>query len=110
MKYQVTCTVKHSTYERITAFGCTTNGVVVRFSEEEGIRRIRSGDEFFVERPAGHVVKVEIAEREGREYLKTEPDGERPDNLLALPHCKEQPKPTPPAPAFVPAGSHGFFL
>jgi hypothetical protein len=32
-------------------------------------------------------VKVIIATRLGREYLKTEADGEQPDNLLALPEC-----------------------
>ena len=35
----------------------------------------------------GHTAKVIIAEHEGREYLKTERDGTRADNLLSLPHC-----------------------
>ena len=32
-------------------------------------------------------VKVIIAERNGRKYLKTEADGLEPNNLLALPSC-----------------------
>ncbi|TGU87369.1 DUF3892 domain-containing protein [Mesorhizobium sp. M00.F.Ca.ET.151.01.1.1] len=38
--------------------------------------------------PNGKSVWVIVAERgNGRKYLKTEPDGVEPNNLLALPHC-----------------------
>ena len=107
MQYEVTCTKKHSTYERITELGCRANGANFHFSEEEAIRRIKDGDEFYVNRPDGHVVKVRIAEREGQPYLTTEPDGERPNNLISLPHCKPHHKPGPPPPVFTPAPSHG---
>jgi hypothetical protein len=46
------------------------------------------------------------AEHEGHPYVKTEADGFRPDNLLALPHCVEQTKPSTPPVRTVPAHSH----
>src|SRR5258708_36759092 len=88
VRYRVTCTTNHPSRERITHLGCVTNTNLYQlFSEEEAIKRKKNGDTFYVERPAGHVVEVVIAEREGREYLKTEPDGGKPDNLLSLPDC-----------------------
>jgi hypothetical protein len=88
MRYRITCTQNHPAHGRITDFGCVTNTNLYQFfSEEEGIKRIKSGDTFYVERPVNHIVEVVIAKRENTEYLKTEPDGEKPDNLLALPDC-----------------------
>ncbi len=88
MRYRITCTTNHPTHERITHLGCVTNTNLYQlFSEEEAIKRIEDGDTFYVERPVGHVVEVVIAKRDGRKYLKTEPDGEKPDNLLSLPDC-----------------------
>lgn len=38
--------------------------------------------------PAGESVWIEVKQRRnGRKYLKTEPDGVEPNNLLALPRC-----------------------
>lgn len=113
MKFKVTCTTKHSTYERITDVGCVSDaGHNHRFTEEEVLHRIDSGDEFHVTRPEGHTVKVVRAERHNRPYIKTEADGERPDNLLSLPHCAEKPKVNPVVPPtrVVPAGSHSVGL
>jgi hypothetical protein len=106
LKYAITCTTKHSTFERITHVGCVTDtGLYQRFTEDEAINRIRSGDEFHVTRE-GHTVKVIIAEHEGRPYLKTERDDFRPDNLLALKHCPEVPKPATPPVRTTPVRSH----
>ncbi len=106
MKYNVTCTTKHSSYERITHLGCVSDtGFSERFTEDEAIQRIRDGHEFHVTRD-GHTAKVIIAEHEGREYLKTERDGVRSDNLLALPHCVAKPMPTVPPVRTTPAHSH----
>jgi antitoxin (DNA-binding transcriptional repressor) of toxin-antitoxin stability system len=105
----VTCTTKHSTYERITHVGCVSDtGLYHRFTEEEVLQRIANGDEFHVTRPEGHTVKIIPAERHNHPYVKTEPDGERPDNLLSLPHCVEKPKDNRVVPPtrVVPAGSH----
>ena len=41
---------------------------------------------FYVE-VAGDKVWVEVIKREGREYIKTENDGDMPNNLLSLPEC-----------------------
>jgi hypothetical protein len=88
MRYRTTCTTNHPTHQRITHLGCvTTSNLYQLFTENEAIKRIEDGDAFYVERPAGHVIEVVIAMREGRKYLKTERDGEKPDNLLSLPEC-----------------------
>jgi hypothetical protein len=112
--YQVTCREKHSLYERITSIGCAEvgTGVIKRFTEDEAITRIEVGnDSFYVERPVGHRVWVIVAQREGRKYLKTETDGEKPDNLLSLPECpKKKPEPTGTRRTVVAAPSHGSGL
>jgi hypothetical protein len=106
MKFSVNCTTKHSTYERITHLGCVSDtGSTHRFTEDEAISMIRKGDEFSVTRE-GHTARLIIAEHEGRPYLKTERDGFRPDNLLALKHCADIPKPVAPAVVTTPARSH----
>jgi len=106
MEYAVSCTTKDAKNERITYIGCkSATGFYQRFSEAEAISAIRSGDSFHVTR-GGRTVKVVIAEHEGKEYLKTEPDAFRPDNLLALEHCKEVPKPATPPVRTIPTGSH----
>jgi len=88
MRYRITCTTNHPSFTRITHLGCvTTTNLYQLLSEEDAITRLRNGDSFYVERPTGHVVEVLIAQREGRDYLKTEADGEKPDNLLSLPDC-----------------------
>jgi len=109
--YRVTCREKHSLYERIVSIGCAEvgTGVITRFTEDEAIKRIKQGsDRFYVERPEGHRVWVIVAEREGREYLKTETDGEKPDNLLSLPECPaKKPEPFGTRRTVVAAPSHG---
>jgi hypothetical protein len=58
-------------------------------SEEEAIDGIENDKwDFFVNR-GGRVAKVVVAiSRYGHKYLKTEADGEMPDNLLSLYECK----------------------
>ncbi len=89
MRHRVTCSTKSKPHECISHLGChTTTNVYLYLSEAEVIRRIEShADTFYVERPSGHIVEVVVAERGGKKYLKTEADGEKPDNLLALPEC-----------------------
>lgn len=44
---------------------------------------------FYVENPPGDKVNVVVAiSPYGNEYLKTETDGDRPNNLLSLPECR----------------------
>ncbi len=80
-------TNRYSAHERISHIGGTNpDETRWRVSESDAIEGIKNGTwAFYVERPAGH--RVIIATRLGREYLKTEADGEQPDNLLSLPEC-----------------------
>lgn len=79
-----------SAHERITTVGGTNqDGRPWSLTQEEAIQGVKEGKwAFFVEHPGGHRVAVTIARSAaGHEYLKTEPDGEQPNNLLALPEC-----------------------
>jgi hypothetical protein len=82
-------TDRTSAHERIKSIGGTNpGGGSWKLPESQAIQHIKTGRyAFHVERPTGHRVKVIVATRLGREYLKTEADGEQPDNLLALPEC-----------------------
>lgn len=52
----------------------------------EAVLLIKSGEWlFFVERPSGDPVRIEVASRQGREFIKTVADGDNPNNLLELP-------------------------
>jgi hypothetical protein len=110
--YRVTCKEKHSLFERVVSIGCVESGTGIfrRFTEEEAIQRIKQGiDRFYVEKPEGHSVWLIVAEREGREYLKTEADGEKPDNLLSQPECPEKKtEPSGSRRTVVAAPSHGI--
>jgi hypothetical protein len=58
-------------------------------SQGAAITLIESGEwEFFVEQ-GGRRAKVIVAVSwQGNKYLKTEADGEQPNNLLSLPTCR----------------------
>ncbi len=109
-RYRVTCTLKHEKNERIVSLGCySPANIYYTFTETEVIDRLENQtDSFYVERPTGHVVDLIVAEREGRKYVKTEADGEKPDNLLSLSNCLAKPHHVPTAGRVViPAASHG---
>ena len=89
---RIQCTNKTnrtSAHERIhNVGGINPNGTRWKMSESKAIQDIKNGTyAFYVERPLGHRVNVVIAKKDGHEYLKTVPDGEQPNNLLALPEC-----------------------
>jgi hypothetical protein len=112
-RYRVTCITKREKYERILGLGCyTPTNVFLTFTEAQVIDRIENyGDTFYVERPTGHVVDlIVVKERDGTKYVKTEADGEKPDNLLSLPPCPAKQSTTSAAGALgavVAAASHG---
>jgi hypothetical protein len=57
-------------------------------TEAEVMTSMRAGHTFYVHRPPMARVEVVIRTRNNVPYLKTEPDGELYDNLLALPECR----------------------
>lgn len=111
MRYRIFCTTPALQQERIASIGCVDEAGTKRtFNEAEAIGLIEGKQaSFYVERPDGHHVEV-IVEKSpvGRKFLKTEPDGEKPNNLLALPHCKIEPPVIVPPRTFTPARSHGW--
>lgn len=87
MATEITCinkTDRQSAHERIRSIG----GRGWRISQEEAIRRIDLKTEEFYVSKGGSRVKVITAVRNGYKYIKTENDGEQPNNLLSLPECQ----------------------
>lgn len=91
-RHEVSCVRKSNRYnphESILGIGgINPDGTRWYATQEQAIGWIESGKyEFFV-RVGGREVKVIVAvSRYGNHYLKTEADGEEPNNLLSLPEC-----------------------
>lgn len=91
-RHEVRCVNKSDRYnphERILFIGgINPNGTRWKLSQEEAINGIESGKWSFYVSRGGYTVDVIVAvSRYGNKYLKTEADGESPDNLLSLPEC-----------------------
>lgn len=89
---QIQCinkTDRTSPHERIHSIGgLNPDGSRWKLSEDKAIEGIKDGTWRFWTSGGGKSVWVVIAKTaQGHEYLKTEPDGVQPDNLLALPEC-----------------------
>ncbi|HEV7276111.1 MAG TPA: DUF3892 domain-containing protein [Devosiaceae bacterium] len=90
---QIKCinkTDRTSAHERIrNVGGVNPSGTRWKLSVPEAISGIKAGKwRFFCERPQGDKVWVVIQRSAaGNEYLKTEADGDQPNNLLSLPEC-----------------------
>lgn len=78
---------RQSAHERITHVGGTTPKRW-KITQPEAIAHIKSGEWKFYTSVNGKSVWVIVARTgQGHEYLKTENDGEQPNNLLSLPEC-----------------------
>ena len=91
-KHQVLCVNKSDRYnphECITYIGGkNSDGTAWRITQADAIEGIESSKWSFYVDKNGHTVNVIIAiSKYGYKYIKTEADGEHPNNLLSLPEC-----------------------
>lgn len=93
--HQVTCIIPDGDDKdrRIDSIGGATGGDKNNgpwyINLDKAIQGIKDKKwKFWTTTKDGKSVWVEIAKRNGREYLKTEADDLEPNNLLALPRCR----------------------
>lgn len=87
---QIMCinkTDRMNPHERIRAVGGVHEGARWWLPLDQAIATIRDGTHRYWTSANGKSVWVIIAKHNGNEYLKTESDGDHPNNLLALSEC-----------------------
>lgn len=92
-KHEVKCinkTDRYDAHERISHIGgINPSGTNWKLTQKEAIDNIESGKYSFFVNVAGKPVDVIVSvSRYGNKYIKTESDGEQPNNLLSLIECK----------------------
>ena len=90
--HEIKCIVKSdraNPHERILFVGgLNADGTPWKLSQTDAIQGIEAGRWRFWVAAGGKSVWVVVAiSRFGNKYLKTEADGEQPNNLLSLPTC-----------------------
>ncbi|HAP51999.1 MAG TPA: DUF3892 domain-containing protein [Marinobacter adhaerens] len=94
--HEITCINKsdrQNPHERITHIGGKAGGEngggPWKITQEKAIDGIEAGTwAFYVTKNGSRVNVVVATSRYGNKYLKTEADGEQPNNLLSLPECR----------------------
>ena len=90
-RFQVSCINKidrPNPHERITHIGGVSNGKSWKITQQDAITGIETGKWDFFVKVGGKEVNVIVAvSRYNNKYLKTEADGEQPNNFLSLSEC-----------------------
>lgn len=92
-RHEVLCIKKSdrsNPHERITHIGGRNpDGTAWKLTQQDAIAGIEGGKWTFYVSRGGRTVNVIVStSKYGNKYLKTENDGEQPDNLLSLPECR----------------------
>jgi Protein of unknown function (DUF3892) len=82
-------TARYDPHQRIRAIGgVNPDGTRWKLTEDQAILGIKQGRWSFYVRVGNDRANLDVAISQwGTEYLRTVPDGVRPDNLLSLPEC-----------------------
>jgi hypothetical protein len=91
-RHEIHCinkTDRYDPHERIEFIGGVNgDGTRWKLSQPDAVAGIEQGKwDFYVTKNGRTVEVVVAASRYGNKYLKTEADGDQPNNLLSLPEC-----------------------